>query len=107
MKKIFTIIIATIFTLLPSYGSCDITGGACSVFNQTTLKDKYAPNHLQELKKPDAFAPQYKKPYYDMLLNTEEETPQNSQPQSQSYNSNCQFGVCLPGETINPEFPMD
>lgn len=107
MKKIFIITVASIFSLLPSYGSCDITGGACSVFSQTTLKDKYAPNKLQEIQKPDAFTPKYKKPYYEMLLNTEENPQQNARPQSQSYNSNCQFGVCLPGETMSPEFPMD
>ncbi len=49
----------------------------------------------------DAFQPSYRKPYYDMLINTEDNV--TNLPPENNYNSNCQFGVCLPGNEANEE----
>ncbi len=98
MKKIFTILTLITFTA-PVFAACSITGGACSVssLSQPSLQEKYAPNHLENLQKTDAFNPKYVTPYYDMLINTDEPTAQNPTTDNAGYNSNCQFGVCLPG----------
>ncbi len=102
MKKILILLGITAFTM-PVFAVCSITGGACtasSALNPTTLQDKYLPNNIQNLQKPDAFAPRYVTPYEDMLLNTD--TPRVDQTnENQGYNSNCQFGVCLPGSNAS------
>lgn len=97
------IIIATLILttgVLPVFATCSITGGAAcapTILDSPNLEEKLVPNNLKEIQEPDAFKPQYVTPYYDMLINTE--TPQNESinNETQSYNSNCQFGVCLPG----------
>ncbi|MBO8430259.1 hypothetical protein IAC76_02620 [Spirochaetes bacterium] len=105
MKKILTTIIMLGAGLIsPVFAVCSITGGACSVLDRPNLTEKYVPDNLQEMQRPDAFSPQYRQPYYDMLINTD--NPETaSQQQTQNYNSNCQFGVCLPGETTSGEVP--
>lgn len=81
----------------PVLAVCSITGGACSVgapsnWESPTLQEKVMPNNLKEMGKTNAFQPNYFKPYHNELINTKE----NPTP-IQEYNSNCQFGVCLPG----------
>ena len=81
---------------IPVFAACSITGGACSTgynsnFDSPPLQEKYAPNSLQEITKPNAFQPKYIKPYYNELINTS-----SSSNETSDYNSNCQFGVCLP-----------
>ncbi len=100
MKKI--IILTGIIAMgLPTLAVCSITGGACtfnslpSSITQSSALEEAVPNNLRQLQKTDAFQREYQKPYYDMLINTES-------PQTQEYNSNCQFGVCLPGGEIAP-----
>ena len=88
MKKIFIILTLLIFAL-PTFAVCSVTGGACSPDWNSPLTQRYVPNRLEQIQKTDAFQPKYIKPYEDMLINTE--APTND------YNSNCQFGVCLPG----------
>ncbi len=92
MKTFFTLLLISIFTL-PAIASCSIDNSeACTASvleDNPSLQERIAPNPLDELKKTDAFQPKYIKPYYDELINT---TPNNPE-----YNSNCQFGVCLPG----------
>jgi len=104
MKKIFiTILFAGLMT--PAFAVCSITGGACSAIDTPNLQEKHIPNHLDNLQKPDAFAPTYFKPYQDMLINTESATSTSSSTGAASnpnYNSNCQFGVCLPGNQTEP-----
>ncbi len=97
MKKI--LLISTLLTLAtPVFAMCSITGGACSVpLNSQSLDNKYTPNRLEQIKEPDAFQPRYVTPYYDMMLNTEEPATQSTAGEANGYNSNCQFGVCLPG----------
>lgn len=92
--------LAVLLLSMPVYAACSITGGACNVsvrsnWESPPLSERLAPNNLQEMQRPNAFQPTYKKPYYDELINTQSET---NVPQSQ-YNSNCQFGVCLPGQS--------
>ena len=92
-------IILTISFLLmsvPVYAVCSITVGACTAtsnWESKPLEKRLVPDNLQELQRTDAFLPSYITPYYDMLINTE----QDVLPPENNYNSNCQFGVCLPG----------
>ena len=81
----------------PVFAVCSITGGACTAtsnWESKPLEQRLIPDNLQDLKRTDAFQPSYRKPYYDMLINTEEES---ALPPGNNYDSNCQFGVCLPG----------
>lgn len=103
MKKFLILLVMTVFSL-PVFASCPIEGGACTASNwdSTPLQQKYLPNRLQDLQRTDAFTPQYFQPFNDALINTE---PSAAAP-VQDYNSNCQFGVCLPevtpgGEIVN------
>lgn len=82
----------------PLIASCPIDGGACTASNwdSTPLQEKYLPNRLQDLQKTDAFKPQYFDPYNDALINIETNNALGTPP-TNDYDSNCQFGVCLPG----------
>lgn len=81
---------------IPAIASCPLDGGACTASNweSTPLQEKYLPNRLQDLQRTDAFKPNYFKPYNDALINTET----GFGAPTSDYNSNCQFGVCLPGQ---------
>lgn len=83
---------------LPVFASCPLDGGACTASNwdSTPLQEKYLPNRLQDLQRTDAFKPNYVTPYNDALINTESATGFGAP--TNDYNSNCQFGVCLPGQ---------
>lgn len=99
MKKF--LILATMFVSLPVFASCPIEGGACTAssnWESTPLQEKYLPNRLDDLQKTNAFQPSYFEPYNDALINTESAST-NKTPTNQ-YNSNCQFGVCLPGQQL-------
>lgn len=104
MKKIFLTMIL-LGAVTPAFAVCSITGGACSVLDSPTLQDKHIPNNLENLQKPDAFQPNYINPYYDMLINTETNSAPTGAAATPNYNSNCQFGVCLPGENIPDVMP--
>lgn len=95
MKR-FLILLAMVSFALPSLAACPIDGGACTASNwdSTPLQQKYLPNRLQDLQRTDAFKPNYFEPYNDALINTE--TPTGFGAPTNDYNSNCQFGVCLP-----------
>ena len=100
MKKF--IIFCFMFVLaLPASAVCSITGGACTAttsnWETQSLEQRLVPDNLQKLQKTDAFQRDYRKPYYDELINTEEDNTSAAKPQTNEYNSNCQFGVCLPG----------
>lgn len=101
MKKNI-LLVALISIALPAFGVCPLTGFCAppsSSLSGPTLNEKHIPNNLNQIQKPDAFLPKYKEPYHDMLINTEQTQP-NSTPglnnNESSYNSNCQFGLCMP-----------
>lgn len=107
MKKF--IILALILNMTaPVFAVCSLTGFCApsdSALSSPGLSEKYMPNNLNNLQKPDAFMPQYRKPYSEMLINTEQEQ-QNTTPglnNESSYNSNCQFGVCIPSSGMLEE----
>lgn len=87
---------ALVFATAPAFAVCSLTGGACSLLESPTLHDRYIPNHLEDIQRPDAFAPKYVTPYQDMLINTETPSASTGAAAQTNYNSNCQFGVCLP-----------
>ena len=96
MKK-YILILMMFSVTSPVFAVCSITGGACTAtsnWESKPLEQRLIPDNLQDLKRTDAFQPSYRKPYYDMLINTEEESVL---PPENNYDSNCQFGVCLPG----------
>ncbi len=102
MKK-FIVAVAIFIAAVPAFASCPVTGFCApesSILAPSGISDKYIPNNLNDIQKPNAFQPQYKQPYNDMLINTDDNSstmqPSNIKNES-SYNANCQFGVCLPG----------
>ncbi len=102
MKKILIILGISVVSSISVYASCPIDEGVCSassVWDRTPIQQKYLPDRLQDIQKSDAFRPNYIQPYDDMMLNTEGESVNSSLPQTRDYNSNCQFGVCLPEQS--------
>ena len=98
MKKI--ILLMTMMAVsLPALAVCSITGDTCSAYQITkpALQDKYLPDNLKEIQKPTAFTPHYFQPYHDALINTETGAATQIQ-NTNNYYSNCQFGICLPGQ---------
>ena len=95
MKKILILTILSLFTV-PAFATCPIDGGACtaSVWDSKPLQQRYIPNRLDDIKQPNAFQPTYITPYRDMLINTDS----NPSLPTNNYDSNCQFGVCLPSK---------
>ncbi len=93
MKK-FLIVIFTLTLGVPVLASCEIdmdkpcTASALDRVH-SSVQNKYIPSPLEDLRKTDAFQPKYFEPYQEMLINTDPASSSN-------YNSNCQFGVCLP-----------
>ena len=93
MKKFLIVIFSIIFTT-PVFASCSLDIDkpcTASVSDRvySSVQNKYIPSPLEDLRKTDAFQPRYVVPYQEMLINTD------PVPTS-DYNSNCQFGVCLP-----------
>ncbi len=107
MKKYIAFIVLSLFAA-PVFAACSIEEAVCtagsSLINPPTIHDKYIPDNLQNLQKPDAFMPKYHTPYYDMLINTAE--PSATGGAAPNYNSNCQFGVCLP-DMVPGEGPVE
>lgn len=90
MKKIFLPLVFTLLINLPVFAVCSITGGACSLessFTQNNSTTQELLNNIQN-NRTESYNNQYIKNFY----NPEWNTPQNNQ----NYNSNCQFGICLP-----------
>lgn len=92
---------------LPVLAICSITGGSCTTsfqelpsnVTQSSNLEQLVPNNLENQLRTDAFQYDYRQPYHDALINTESGNRYN---ETQSYNSNCQFGVCLPGGEFMP-----
>lgn len=94
MKKYLILSFLCVFAL-PVFAVCPVDGGVCQAYsnwNPQPLPQKLVPDNLQEIQNTDAFRPKYFQPYNDALINTENSTTS----QTNDYNSNCQFGVCLP-----------
>ena len=105
MKKIIIVALLSLIGI-PGFCACDIRTGFCapdgSVFAEPSLKSRYAPNSLDSVVSPGALIAKPKK-RYDLLLNTDTAESPSAQPDENSYNSNCQFGICLPGSGMtNP-----
>lgn len=100
MKKLL-LIMSIMAIALPAVAVCSVTGETCSAYSisKPMLQDKYLPNNLQSIQKPTAFTPKYFAPYDNALINTE--TGGAAGSSTPNYNSNCQFGVCLPGVAPN------
>ena len=104
MKKILTSAVFVSLSL-PVFAACAITGGACSVsglpsnITQTTNLEQAIPNNLQNMARTDAFRHDYREPYRNALINTES----YANFEQQNYNANCQFGICLPGGSMNSD----
>ena len=104
MKKILILAALMAFSL-PVFAACTITGGACTVsglpsnVTQTTNLEQIIPNNLQNMARTDAFQRDYRTPYHDAFINTESAV----RIEQHDYNANCQFGVCLPGGTMNSD----
>lgn len=93
MKKFLIVIFSIIFTA-PVFASCSLDmDKPCTATilddAHSTVRSKYIPSPLEDIRKTDAFQPRYFEPYQEMLINTDPAP-------SSDYNSNCQFGVCLP-----------
>lgn len=103
MKKII-LMLFMMAAALPAFAVCSVTGGGmCSAYQVTvpTLGDKYLPNNITNIQKPTAFTPKYFAPFHSALINTETGgAAPGGEVEKNDYNSNCQFGVCLPG--VNP-----
>lgn len=96
MKKFLILSLMSFFTL-PVSAVCPISEGACTAYSTWSpkpLQQKLLPDNIQEFQSPDAFRPRYFQPYNDALINTDSSSV--SPPKANDYNSNCQFGVCLP-----------
>ena len=83
MKKIIILMVLSVLTL-PAIAACSITGAACSasMLRSTPLNEKYVPDNIKNIQKPDAFTPKYVTPYENLLINTETapQTPSNETP---------------------------
>lgn len=95
MKKFLSLLIIGFFAM-PAIASCSLDSSkpcTATILDDanTTLQQKIAPNPLDDLLKTDSFQRGYQPPYHDALINT--------RPSTSDYNSNCQFGVCLPEAT--------
>lgn len=110
MKNFLILLMAAGFAL-PVNAVCPVTGFCApesSALSSPNLTEKYMPNNLNEMQKPDAFMPQYRPPYYDMLIHTSDDR-QNTTPgldnnnTESTYNSNCQFGLCIPSTGVSEE----
>ncbi len=98
IERTYDFIVSRSLLFAPLLASCPIDGGACTAssnWDSTPLQQKYLPNRLQNLQRTDAFQPNYFEPYHDALINTESASTKGAP--TADYNSNCQFGVCLPG----------
>lgn len=104
MKKI---VIISLFALigLPAFSACDFTSSLCipsdSILAPSDVKGRYAPDRLDSIVKPTPSRQPYHAPFDGRLINTDspqQQTPTTTpKPDESSYNSNCQFGICLPG----------
>lgn len=97
MKKIFIIMVFAI--TVPAMASCPISGdGSCSfsIINPSTLQERHLPNNIETIKHSNRLEQNSQRMNSTEMLNVETGAASNIQDEK-GYNSNCQFGVCLPG----------
>jgi hypothetical protein len=96
MKKILAI--ALMLAAAPAFAACDITGGACSPSSlyRPTLNERYSPNNLELMQKPNAFQHEYQQPFNQNNVNMNSAAGEGA-VQTENYNANCQFGFCPTG----------
>lgn len=98
MKKIFMVII-TLAIALPAMASCSISGASnCNytILNPPSLQEKHLPDNIENLKNSNRLEQNSQRSHSTEMLNVETGSASNIQDEN-GYNSNCQFGVCLPG----------
>lgn len=104
MRKILVIMAILGFAIISAVthragATCPIEAEACKAemsptFTIQTFDHKAKQKTIEDMQKTDAFQDDYKAPYHPVLINTKSETVTTEEA---AYNSNCQFGVCLPG----------
>ncbi len=98
MKKIFMIMM--VFAMaIPAIASCPISGDeSCSfsIINPSTLQERHLPNNIETIKHSNRLEQNSQRINSTETLNVETGAASNIQDEK-GYNSNCQFGVCLPG----------
>ena len=95
MKKILlAAVLISIFTL-PAFAVCSITGGACS-FDSSPSYDEYNPNIQGKSQRYDSNEYDSTLPQLQKDLNKRN----NIIHETQDYDANCQFGICLPKKSI-------
>lgn len=108
MKKIVILaLLSTIFFAVPSFSACKLediqSKGSCKASIESgpkTLQERLVPNNLNQIVNPnkDTFAPPINKQY--PIPETINMNPaKEPEPAARQYDANCQFGICLPGET--------
>ena len=98
MKKIFMVIMA-LMVAVPAFASCSISGaGSCSysIIDPPSLNERHLPDNIENLKHSSRLEQNSQRSHSTEMLNVETGAASNIQDEK-GYNSNCQFGVCLPG----------
>ncbi len=112
MKKILILSLLVYFSaLIPVKGACPIEAlrngqTSCTVVLQgqnQTIKDKLIPNNLNQMVNPSRNMSNEFKAQPHVIPETINTNTQYNNPEKDEgntpYNSACQFGVCLPGES--------
>ena len=89
MKKIFLAAVILSLYTLPVFAACSITGNACSI--NSDINTDAVNTHINNNMQP-TFHQDYIRQYNSDTINIDSLL----KPQSNTYNSNCQFGICLP-----------
>lgn len=108
MKKIIMLaVMLASFMSVQAFGACKLEDlGACkaNLDNQPqTIKDKLLPNHIDQMINPtrDSSKEFTNAPHtIPETINMDvDDNPSNQETGNTPYNSSCQFGTCLPGNS--------
>lgn len=108
MKKILILSLVVVFSpLISANATCKLEElGACkaNLDNQPqTIKDKLVPNHIDQMINPTRDSSKQFTNSPQLIpetINIDVDTnPSNRGNNNSPYNSSCQFGTCLPGES--------
>lgn len=108
MKKIVIFSLFVIVLNIPAvFGACSLESieakGSCTAIvgpPEPSLQDRLIPNNLNQLVNPnrDAFEAPKTKQYTEPESVNMNPAPSEA-PADPQYDANCQFGVCLPGQS--------